>query len=242
MFVRRGYVPKMQEIRVGLLGADYQIEHNRYRITKIFDGGKWNPDLYAPLAQPGLKVKEGDYLLAVNGRQITGDDNIYQVFEDLANQEVTLTVGSDPNMTGAHQITVKTIPSENRLRNAAWIDHNMEVVNKMSDGKLGYVYLPNTGGEGYTNFNRYYFSQVDKSGVIIDERFNHGGFISDYIIQYLMREPAALNVSRWGRDVVTPPMAIFGPKVMVINQFAGSGGNVHSLMVLLNETYRNPGW
>ena len=225
MFIYGGYVPKMQEIKVGLLGADYQIEQNRYRITRIFDGGKWNPNLYAPLAQPGLKVKEGDYLLAVNGRQITGDDNIYQIFEDLANQEVTLTVGPNPDTINTQEITIKTIPNESMLRNAAWIEHNMEVVNNMSNGKLGYVYLPNTSEEGYTNFNRYYFSQVDKSGVIIDERFNHGGYISDYIINCMLREPTALNVSRWGRDVVTPPMAIFGPKVMVINQFAGSGGD-----------------
>jgi tricorn protease len=225
MFIYGGYVPKMQEIKVGLLGADYQIEQNRYHITRIFNGGKWNPDLYAPLAQPGLKVKEGDYLLAVNGRQITGDDNIYQVFEDMANQEVTLTVGPNPDTTNTHEITVKTIPNESMLRNAAWIDHNMEVVNKMSDGKLGYVYLPNTGTGGYNNFNRYYFSQVDKSGVIIDERFNHGGAISDYIIDCMQREPTALFVDRWEHESVTPPMAIFGPKVMVINQFAGSGGD-----------------
>ncbi len=225
MFVFGGSHPRMQEIHVGLLGANYAIEHDRYRITKIFTGGKWNPGLYAPLAQPGLKVKTGDYLLAVNGNAITGSENIYQAFEDLAGKEVTLTIGPNPSTKDSHEVTVKTIPSEHALRNAAWIDHNMKVVNKLSGGKLGYVYLPDTNWGGYKNFNRYFFSQVNKKGVIIDERFNHGGLISDYIIQYLQRKPMALNVTRWGKPGVTPPMAIFGPKVMVTNQFAGSGGD-----------------
>ena len=225
MFIRGGHHPKMKNIKVGLLGANYNIEHNRYRITRIFTGGHWNPDLYAPLAQPGLKVKKGDYLLAVNGEPITGSMNIYKAFEDLANKHVTLTVGPNPSMKDSHHITVKTIPSEHQLRNEAWIDHNMQVVNKMSNGKLGYVYLPNTAYGGYRNFNRYFFSQTDKEGVIIDERYNHGGYLSDYIIQYLQRKPMTLNITRWGKQAVTPPEAIFGPKVMIINQFSGSGGD-----------------
>ncbi len=225
MFIRGGYHPKMEEVRVGLLGANYSIEHDRYRITKIFTGGEWNPGLYAPLAQPGLKVRTGDYLLAVNGNEITGKENIYRAFEDLAGKDVTLTVGPNPDMRGSHEITVKTIPSEHALRNVAWIDHNMEVVNKLSGGKLGYVYLPDTNWGGYTNFNRYFFSQVNKEGVIVDERFNHGGLISDYIIQYLLRKPMSMLIPRWGKRSITPTMAIFGPKVMIINQFSGSGGD-----------------
>jgi len=227
MFIYGGYRPKMQEIQVGLLGANYAVEHDRYRITRIFTGGKWNPHIYAPLAQPGLKVKTGDYLLAVNGKPIHGDDNVYQAFEDQAGKVVTLTVGPNPGMKGSHTITVKTIPSEFKLRNVAWIDHNMAVVDKLSDGKLGYVYLPDTNWGGYTNFNRYFFSQVDKQGVIVDERFNHGGSLSDYIIQYLLRKPMALGVVRWGKRTTMPipQMQIPGPKVMIINQFAGSGGD-----------------
>ena len=225
MFVAGGYHPTMQQIHVGLLGADYAVEHDRYRITRIFSGGRWNPDVYAPLAQPGLKVKTGDYLLAVNGRPVRGNQNIYKVFQDLANDAVTLTVGPNPGMQGAHTVTVKTIPSEAKLRHIAWIDHNRAVVDKLSGGKLGYVYLPDTADGGFTNFNRYFFSQVDKKGVIIDERFNHGGDISDYIIQYLQRRPMALIVTRWIPPQVAPAMAIYGPKVMLINQFSGSGGD-----------------
>lgn len=224
-FVRGGTEPKMENIKVGLLGANYKIDHNRYKITKIFTSGSWNPDLYAPLAQPGLEVETGDYVLAVNGRPITGEMNIYSAFEDMANKVVTLTVGPNPSMKDSHQITVKTIPSEFKLRNEAWIEHNKELVDKLSDGKLGYVYLPNTGSGGFNNFNRYYFSQVDKKGVIIDERYNHGGDISDYIIQYLKRKPMSMFVTRYGKKAILPQEAIFGPKVMVINQFAGSGGD-----------------
>lgn len=226
MFIYGGYVPKMNEVKVGLLGANYKLEHDHYRITRIFTAGRWNPNLYAPLAQPGLKVKVGDYVLAVNGHPINADNSIYAAFEDLAGKTVTLTVGPNPTLHGSHQITVKTIPSERKLRNAAWIAHNMKVVNKLSDGKLAYIYLPDTNWGGLTNFNRYFFSQTNKQGAIIDERFNHGGSLSDYIIQLLSREPMGLLVNRWGiRKTAVAPMLISGPKVMLINQFSGSGGD-----------------
>lgn len=227
MFIYGGYVPTMQEVKVGLLGANYKVEHGRYRIARIFTGGKWNPKLYAPLAQPGLKVKVGDYVLAVNGRPIDADESIYAAFEDMANQTVTLTVGPNPGLEDSHEITVKTIPSERKLRKTAWVAHNMELVNKLSGGKLAYIYLPDTNWGGLTNFNRYFFSQADKQGAIIDERFNHGGSLSDYIIQYLTRKPMALAVNRWGErtTAVLPQMQIAGPKVMIINQFSGSGGD-----------------
>ncbi|HEX7341204.1 MAG TPA: PDZ domain-containing protein [Rhodanobacteraceae bacterium] len=227
MFITGGYVPKMDEVKVGLLGANYALKHGHYRITRIFNAGAWNPHLYAPLAQPGLKVKVGNYVLAVNGRSIDGKQSIYRAFVDLAGKTVTLTVGPNPSMQGAHQITVKTITSERRLRHVAWMVHNMQVVNRLSHGQLAYIYLPDTAMGGFTNFNRYYFAQVDKHGAIIDERFNHGGYISDYIIDHLMRKPMSFGVTRWGqkKTAVAPPMQIYGPKVMLINQFAGSGGD-----------------
>ncbi|HEY2036656.1 MAG TPA: PDZ domain-containing protein, partial [Steroidobacteraceae bacterium] len=225
MFIRGGYQPKMEEVTVGLLGADYRIEHGHYRIARIYTGGRWYPEFYAPLAQPGLKVKEGDYLLAVNGRQIDAGMDLYEAFQDLAGKTVTLTVGPDPDLTGSHSVVVRTVPSEAGLRHVAWLEHNAELVNRLSGGRIGYVYLPDTAWGGFTNFNRYFFSQVDKHGVVIDERFNHGGDLSDYIIDYLQRQPMAMVVSRWGHSQITPPEAIFGPKVMVINQFSGSGGD-----------------
>jgi tricorn protease len=227
MFIRGGYVPKMQKIKVGLLGANYAVRNNHYRITRIFTGGKWNPNLYTPLSQPGLNVKVGDYVLAVNGNPISGDQSIYAYFEDLANKTVQLTVGPNPSMQGSHVITVKTISDEAKLHNAAWVEHNMRLVDKLSDGKLAYIYLPDTAWGGFNNFNRYFFSQVNKQGAIIDERYNEGGLLSDYVIHYLTRKPMGLLVTRWGADntATEPTEVIRGPKVMVINQFSGSGGD-----------------
>lgn len=225
MFIRGGHVPKMSKVKDGLLGANYRVEHGHYRIVRIFRGGHWNPSVYAPLAQPGLKVKVGDYLLAVNGNRLDARMNIYAAFENLAGKTVTLTVGPRPELAGSHTVVVKTIRSEAALRHIAWIDHNRRLVNRLSHGKLGYVYLPNTGVAGYRNFNRYYFSQINKEGMIIDERYNDGGFLSDYIIDNLLRKPTALVVTRWGKTEVAPYEAEFGPKVMIINQYAGSGGD-----------------
>ena len=130
--------------------------------------------------------------------------SLYQAFQDLAGKTVTLTVGPDPDPQGAHSVVVNTIPSEAGLRHVAWIEHNQELVDRLSGGRIGYVYLPDTAWGGFINFNRYFFSQVDKQGVVIDERFNHGGDISDYIIDYLERRPMALVVSRWGQSQITP--------------------------------------
>jgi tricorn protease len=235
MFIRGGYVPRMEEITVGLLGADYRIENGRYRITRIYTGGRWNPELYAPLAQPGLKVKVGDYLLAVNGLPVEGGVSLYEAFQDLAGKTVTLTVGPNPSLQGSHTVIVKTIPNEEGLRHAAWIDHNIELVDRLSGGKIGYVYLPDTAGGGFTNFNRYFFSQVDKQGVVVDERFNHGGQLADYIVDYLRRGPQTMIVSRWGHLQISPPEAIYGPKVMVINQFSGSGGDALPWLFKMNH-------
>lgn len=225
MFVSGGRQPHTLRVGVGLLGADYRIRHDRYQITRILRGGAWNPDLYAPLAQPGLGVRVGDYLLAVNGHPLLGTENIYRAFEGLAHADVLLTIGSHANGDDDRTVVVKTVASEHALRVAAWVDHNIRVVNRLSHGLLGYVYLPNTGAAGYRNFNRYFFSQVNKAGVIIDERYNTGGFLSDYIIQYLKRRPMSLVVTRYGRSYIEPPEANFGPKVMIINRFSGSGGD-----------------
>ncbi len=225
MFVSGGLHPKTLHVGVGLLGANYRVRHGRYQITRILRGGAWNPTLYAPLAQPGLGVRVGDYLLAVNGHALRASENLYQAFENLAGDHVLLTVGPHPDDRGTHTLTVKTLASEHALRVAAWVDHNLRVVDRLSHGRLGYIYLPNTGLQGFQNFNRYFFSQVNKEGLIIDERFNTGGFLSDYIIQYLKRGPRSLVVTRYGKPYIEPPEANFGPRVMIINRYSGSGGD-----------------
>ena len=225
MFVSGGMEPHTLPVGVGLLGARFRIVHDRYRIVKILTGGKWNPGLYAPLAQPGLRVHAGDYVLAVDGHPIRGSESIYQAFQGLANMEVLLTIGPHADGRGARPLVVKTIANEAPLNLAAWVDHNLRVVDRLSGGRLGYVYLPNTAGAGLRYFNRYFFSQIQKQGVIIDERYNTGGDLADYVIQYLKRRPMGLHVNRYGHTYVEPSQVLQGPKVMIINRYSGSGGD-----------------
>jgi len=225
MFVRGGAIPTVPPVTVGLLGADYKVENGRYRITHVYSGENWNPNLQAPLTQPGVNVVAGDYILAVNGRELHGTDDIYSFFLGTANQQVILTVGPNPDGTGSREVTVVPIANELGLRHRDWIAHNMEVVSKLSGGKLAYVYLPNTADAGYTDFNRYYFAQVGKEGAVLDERFNEGGSIANYIIETLQRKLTSYWYTRQGKIFTSPLDAIFGPKDMITNQFSGSGGD-----------------
>ena len=211
--------------QTGLLGADYRIEKGRYRFTKIYEGENWNPNLRAPLTAPGVVVHEGDYLLEVNGRELKGNDNIFEFFQGLADQSVVLKVSADSE--GNNKRTVKVVPIENEtnLRNRAWIEANRRKVQELSGGKLAYVYLPDTGIAGYSAFNRYYFAQIDKQGAILDERFNRGGAAADYIIDYLRRSLMNYWTTREGHDFTTPVGFIAGPKVMITNMYSGSGGD-----------------
>lgn len=225
MFVRGGTKPETSEIKVGLLGADYSVDHNRYRFARIYSGENWNPDLHAPLTQPGVDVHKGDYLLAVNGRPLHASDNLYGFFQQTVGQQVVLRVGPRASGRGAHDVTVVPVKSEKGLRHLAWIKHNRQVVDRLSGGKLAYVHLPDTGEGGYRAFNRYYFAQTDKQGAVIDERYNHGGQLADYIIDALRRKVMSRVMTREGRTYSEPTQAIYGPKAMIINQFAGSGGD-----------------
>ncbi|MBA3440659.1 MAG: PDZ domain-containing protein, partial [Pyrinomonadaceae bacterium] len=220
-----GDTPEPVRVVGGLLGADYGIENNRYRFARIYSGENWNPTLRAPLTQPGVNVREGEYLLAVNGRELRSTDNIYSFFEGMANKSVILKVGPNPDGTSAREVTVVPVPSETALRNLSWIDANRRKVAKMSNNRVAYVYLPNTSGAGYTNFNRYYFAQIDKEGAVIDERFNGGGTAADYFIDYMRRPLMNYWATREGADFTTPVGSIYGPKAMIIDETAGSGGD-----------------
>jgi tricorn protease len=225
MFVGGGERPEPKKIKGGLLGADYSLENGRYRIAKVYDGENWNPGMEAPLTEPGVKVKAGDYILAVNGRELRASDNIYSFFEETAGKQVLLTVGANPDGKDSREVTVVPVDSEEKLRHLAWIESNRRRVDQATGGRVAYVHVPNTGGDGYTSFNRYFFSQVGKEGAIIDERFNEGGQLADYIIDYLRRPLMSKVVTREGHDWSSPSEAIFGPKVMIINEMSGSGGD-----------------
>jgi tricorn protease len=212
-------------VSVGLLGADYTVDHNRFQFAKIYNGENWNPQLHAPLTQPGVNVKVGDYLIAVNGIGVHADREVSAYFQNTAGKQTTITVASNPDGSDSRDVVVVPLASEAALRNLAWIEHNREEVDRLSGGKLGYVYMPDTAYGGFTNFNRYFFAQVNKEGIILDERYNHGGQIADYVLDVLSRKQRAIIVGRDGTPYIEPPLAVFGPKVMIINQYAGSGGD-----------------
>lgn len=209
----------------GLLGADYENNNNRYRIKKIYGGLNWTPDLRSPLTEPGVNVQVGDYILKVNGADVTADKNLYSFFENTAEKIVTLTVASSAD--GANTRTLKVVPvaSEVALRNRDWVEGNMKKVSDASNGQVAYVYVPNTGSGGFEYFKRYFFPQVNKAGIIVDERFNGGGQLADYYIDLLKRPVQSYWRYRYGKDQKAPNASIQGPKVMLIDETAGSGGD-----------------
>ena len=219
-----GDTPEVKRVQTGLLGADYEVAGGKYRFARVYSGENWNPQLRAPLTQPGVNVKTGEFLLEVNGRAVSSQENVYSFFEGLANKSVVLKVGPDAGGAGAREVTVVPAADETGLRNLAWIEENRRKVDTMSGGKVAYVYMPNTGSSGLTSFNRYFYAQIGKQAAIIDERFNGGGLLATDIAEILNRKPLSALANRTGADAVQP-QGIFGPKVMIVNERAGSGGD-----------------
>jgi tricorn protease len=220
-----GDVPGEDPVSVGLLGVDFAVENGHYRIKKIYTGENWNPDLRAPLSSPGVQVAEDDYLVEVNGKPLVPPTNPYSLFEGTAGRQTLIRVNKSPSLEGSRLVTVVPVASEEGLRTRAWIESNRRQVDKLSGGRLAYVWLPNTAGPGYTAFTRYFYSQQDKDGAIIDERYNHGGQVADYIVNELDRKLMGYFAMRDGQPITSPIAGIYGPKVMVINESAGSGGD-----------------
>lgn len=227
-YTRGGDFPEINSVPIGLLGADYEVVNGNFRIKKIYNGESWNPNLKAPLAQPGAEAKVGEFLVGVNGKAIAPNTNLYTYFEGLANQPTKIHLNSKPGLDGARVIQVIPVGNENQLRMMDWVEGNRRKVDELSKGQLAYVYLPNTGQPGYTYFNRYYFAQQDKKGAVIDERNNGGGSAADYMVDIMARELHGYFNSRANdhRPFTTPMSGIWGPKVMLINERAGSGGDL----------------
>lgn len=209
----------------GLLGADFSIEDNRWRISKIYSGETWNPFLSAPLSVPGNAAKEGEYIIAVNGLELTVEGNLFKKLENTVGKQVVLTLSEQADGSGSRNITVEPIGSEFMLRLWNWVESNRIAVAEATDGRVGYIYLPNTAGAGYTLFNRMFYAQLDKEALIIDERSNGGGQAADYIVEVLSRPHLSNWVYRRGMMSTTPFGSLHGPKIMMIDQDAGSGGD-----------------
>ncbi len=210
---------------VGYLGIDWQLDNGAYRIKKIIKGAPWDNEVRSPLEASGINAEEGDYILAVNGIPLDVTKDPWAAFEGLAGKTVELTVNSKPQLEGSHKLVVETLKDETRLRNLAWIEANRKYVDEATDGQIGYIYVPDTGVQGQTELERQFNAQYNKKGLIVDERFNNGGQIPDRFIELLNRKPLAFFAVRDGVNWQWPPVANFGPKVMLINGWSGSGGD-----------------
>jgi len=226
-FVGGGDFPPVDTTRVGLLGADLVPEGDRWRITRIYTGESWNPELRAPLDAPGLRIAAGQYILEINGSELRVPDNPWRLLDGTAEKQTVLRVNTRPVSDGSWTVTVIPLRSENALRTRAWIEDNRRKVDSLSRGQLAYVWVPNTGGGGYASFNRYFFAQQDKPAAVIDERFNSGGLLDDYMVDYMGRRPigGVSNEAPGGLHYPLPMAGILGPKVLLINELAGSGGD-----------------
>lgn len=215
-----------ERVEGGLLGADYELAGNRYRFKKIYGGLNWNPGLRSPLTEPGINAKAGEYLLTVNGKEVTADQNVYRFFEKTAGKIVEISIGPNADGSGSRIVKVEPIADESALRNRDWVEGNLRKVNQATNGRVAYVYVPNTTTQGYEYFKRYFFPQANKEAIIVDERFNAGGSIADYYIDLLTRPYQSHWSMRYGMDLKTPSASIQGPKVMIIDETAGSGGDM----------------
>ncbi|MCK0108958.1 PDZ domain-containing protein [Flavobacteriaceae bacterium S0825] len=225
-FVFGGDYPDVDNSKVGLLGADLETKSNRWQITRIYTTESWNPGLSSPLDQPGLNIKEGHYIVGINGQPLTANDNPFQLLDGALNKQTTLHINDKPEFNGAWKEIVEPIRSENSLRQRTWVEDNRRLVDKLSNGRLAYVWVPNTSGAGFVSFNRYFFAQQDKEGAVIDERFNGGGLLDDYMVDLMTRTlRAGLTNEVPNGKAMRLPAGILGPKALLINELSGSGGD-----------------
>ncbi len=221
-----GDFPSIESTPVGVLGADLEPADGRWRVARIFTTEQWNPGMAAPLDQPGMQVREGDYLLAVEGVELTADEDPYRLLEGMVGRQLRIHFSNTPSMADAWTEVVIPLANEGQLRQRAWVEDNRRRVDELSEGRLAYVWVPNTGNPGLVSFDRYYFSQQDRSAAVIDERFNGGGLLDDYMVDLMNRRlrAAITNEAVDGRPFPLPA-GVLGPKVLLINQYAGSGGD-----------------
>lgn len=225
-FVGGGDYPEVESSKMGVLGADLKLENGGWRFERIYTAESWNPNLTAPLDRPGIKVETGQYLVGVDGVELTANDDPYRLLDGTAGRQTVLHINDQPSMEGAWREIVEPIANESALQQRAWVEDNRRRVDELSDGKLAYVWVPNTGGPGFVSFNRYFFAQQDKQGAVIDERFNGGGLLDDYMVDLMTRRlRAAITNEAPNGAPIQLPAGILGPKVLLINELAGSGGD-----------------
>lgn len=225
-FVFGGDYPKVEKSTAGLLGANLIQSKKHWKIDRVFTAESWNPKLRGPLDQPGMKIENGNYLVGINGQEISSQENLYQYLDGSVGQQTVLHINKDDTFKDAWQVIVEPIANENSLRQRAWVEDNRRLVDRLSGGKLAYIWVPNTSTPGFVSFNRYFFAQQDKMGAVIDERFNGGGLLDDYMVDLMTRKlRASLTNEVPNGQPLQLPAGIKGPKVLLINELAGSGGD-----------------
>jgi tricorn protease len=225
-FVFGGDFPKVEDNKVGLLGADFSAKDGRWKIDRIYTTENWNPSLTSPLDEPGLRVAEGNYIVGINGQELKATDNIFERLDGTLDTQTVLHINKNPSFDGAWTIVIKPIRSEVDLRQRAWVEDNRKMVDILSNGKLAYVWVPNTSSQGLVSFNRYFFAQQDKLGAVIDERYNGGGLLDDYMVDLMTRKVRAAYTNEVpNAKPRVMPAGILGPKVLLINEMSGSGGD-----------------
>jgi tricorn protease len=229
-YVGGGDYPDLHLVNVGLLGVDFEPDQaaGMYRFKKIYAGENWDPQTRSPLTEPGVTVKEGDYLIAVNGRPLRTPQDPYELFVNTVNENVTLTVNSKPSEDGSHTVQVKPVGDEGSLRQLAWVESNRKKVDAASNGRIGYVYLPDMGGEGLNEFVKQYFPEIRKEGMIIDVRYNGGGFVDQLIFSRLRRVLSGMGSNRNWESGTVPPVVFNGAMACVTNRYAASDGDIFS--------------
>lgn len=226
-YVDWGDIKRVKRVNTGLLGAQLKPDAatGRYRLAKIYSGENWNPERRSPLTEPGIDVKEGDYLLSINGKEITTKENPYQFLENLADVAVEITVSSSASLSAPRSYTIKPIDSELELMHLNWVNERRAMVEKLSGGRIGYIYLPNTAVEGNRELYRGIYAYHDKEALIIDDRYNGGGFIPHRMINLLQRRTLAYWHRNGLQPMTSPDVAHNGPKAMLINGYSSSGGD-----------------
>jgi tricorn protease len=224
-YVSGGEMPNLTRVGVGLLGADFEASNGYYRFKKIYEGDNSANDTRSPLTEPGVQVREGDYLIAVNGRVLRATDNPYAPFENTVGKQVVIKVNDKPSEEGARTVTIRPVGSEVSVRYLDWVETNRRKVSEATGGRCGYMHVPDTSIPGITEFAKGFYAQSDKDALIIDERWNGGGFIPDFFTERLKRKTLNYIAPREGKDNKVPSTSILGPKVMIINEYAGSGGD-----------------
>lgn len=216
---------RLRPVAVGQLGADYDVTPDGVRIKKIYRGQPWDPGRRGPLGEPGLTVTEGDYILSIDGVRIGGKISVDDALQAKANRVVELVVNTSPSEVGARKALVRTVSDETNLRYADWVESNRKYVEEKSGGRVGYIHVPSTSVDGVVEFWRMFFVQVQKDALIVDERYNSGGFIPDFFVEKLGRTSLGGYTPRGMEGINSPQAAHLGPKVMLINMYAGSGGD-----------------